>query len=146
MVADIGIPADAAASATLFENTPALWHYPWPQAQGHKYDRGHCVVVCGPPMPPARRGWRRAAALRIGAGLVSVASPPDAVAVNAAHLTAIMVKPFDGAAGLAHLLADKRLNAVVIGPGLGVGGETRELVMTALASRGARRWCWMPMR
>ena len=84
------------------------------------------------PMPPARRGWRRAAALRVGAGLVSVASPPDAVAVNAAHLTAIMLKPFEGAGGLADLLADKRLNAVVIGPGLGVGGETRALVDAAL--------------
>ena len=87
-------------------------------------------------MPPARRGWRRARRLRVGAGLVSVASPPDAVAVNAAHLTAIMIKPFDGADGLAELLADKRLNAVVIGPGLGVGGETRALVDAAL-KRGA---------
>ena len=107
--------------------------------------RGHCVVVSGPRTPPARRGWRRAARLRIGAGLVSVAAQGDAVAVNAAHLTAIMVKPFEGARGLAELLSDKRLNAVVIGPGLGVGGETRELVMTALAS-GAASWCWMPMR
>jgi hydroxyethylthiazole kinase-like uncharacterized protein yjeF len=72
--------------------------------------------------------------LRVGAGLVSVASPPDAVTVNAAHLTAIMIKPFVGHRGLADLLADKRLNSVVIGPGLGVGEETRELVGVVLAS------------
>ena len=68
---------------------------------------------------------------------MSVASPPDALAVNAAHLTAIMLKRFDGAAGLARLLEDKRLNAVALGPGLGVGDETRALVDTALKSDAA---------
>jgi ADP-dependent NAD(P)H-hydrate dehydratase / NAD(P)H-hydrate epimerase len=63
---------------------------------------------------------------------VTVASPSEALAVNAAHLTAIMLKPFEGAAGLSGILADKRLNAVAIGPGLGVGGETRALVDAAL--------------
>ena len=76
-------------------------------------------------------------ALRVGAGLVTVASPPGALAVNAAHLTAIMLKPFEGAAGLADMLDDKRLNAVVIGPGLGVGGETCALVDVALKSGAA---------
>ena len=46
------------------------------------------------------------AALRVGAGLVALASPPEAVAVNAAHSTAVMVAPFDGAAGFEALLAD----------------------------------------
>jgi NAD(P)H-hydrate epimerase len=45
-----------------------------------------------------------------------------------------MVKPFDGAKGLGELLADKRLNVVVVGPGLGVSGETRELAGVVLAS------------
>jgi NAD(P)H-hydrate epimerase len=56
------------------------------------------------------------------------------LAVNAAHLTAIMIKPFEGAAGLTELLADKRLNAVVLGPGLGVGSKTHEMVVAALTS------------
>jgi NAD(P)H-hydrate epimerase len=59
------------------------------------------------------------------------------VAVNAAHLTAIMIKPFEGAEGLAKLLSDRRLNAVALGPGLGVGGETRALVDVALRSNAA---------
>jgi hydroxyethylthiazole kinase-like uncharacterized protein yjeF len=133
VVADIGIP-DEAAATTLFENTPALWRYPHPKLEGHKYDRGHCVVVSG---AAAHTGAARLAArgaLRIGAGLVSVATPADAVAVNAAHLTAIMLKPFDGADGLAELLSDKRLNAVVLGPGLGVGNKTRALVDVVLKS------------
>jgi len=136
MVSDIGIPPEAAA-AELHENTPDLWRYPWPDAEGHKYTRGHCVVVSGGPAHTGAARLAARAALRVGAGLVSVASPPNAVMVNASHLTAVMVKPFDGVPGLAQLLSDKRLNAVALGPGLGVGGETRALVDVALKSGAA---------
>jgi NAD(P)H-hydrate epimerase len=133
IVADIGIPPEA-ASTQLHENTPALWRYPWPKAEGHKYSRGHCVVVSGPAHATGAARLAARAGLRVGAGLVSVASPPQALAVNAAHLTAIMVKPFEGAKGLADLLSDKRFNAVALGPGLGVGAETRALVNATLKS------------
>jgi len=133
VVADIGIPAEA-ANTQLRENAPALWNFPWPQLEGHKYSRGHCVVVSGPAHATGAARLAARAALRVGAGLVSVASPPDAVAVNAANLTAIMIKVFDGAARLGALLSDKRLNTVALGPGLGVGKDTRELVTTVLKS------------
>jgi ADP-dependent NAD(P)H-hydrate dehydratase / NAD(P)H-hydrate epimerase len=139
VVADIGIP-DAALEAikpTLFENGPALWSYPWPKAEAHKYARGHCIVVSGPAHATGAARLAARGALRIGAGLVSVASPLAAVAVNAAALTAIMVKPFDGAASLADLLKDDRLNAVVIGPGCGVGNATQELVAAVLRGKAA---------
>jgi NAD(P)H-hydrate epimerase len=133
VVADIGIPPEA-ASTRLHENTPALWRYPFPKANGHKYTRGHAVIVSGPAHATGAGRLAARGALRVGAGLVSLASPPEALAVNAAHLTAIMLKPFDGAAGLEELLEDKRLNAVALGPGLGVGGETRALVDVVLKS------------
>ncbi|HEX4635220.1 MAG TPA: NAD(P)H-hydrate dehydratase [Rhizomicrobium sp.] len=136
VVADIGIPAQA-ANSQLHENSPALWQFPWPKLEGHKYSRGHCVVVSGPAHATGAARLAARAALRAGAGLVSVASPPDAIQVHAAHLTAVMIKPFQGAAGLGGLLADKRLNAVVLGPGLGVGRETRELVAAVLRSGAA---------
>ena len=41
------------------------------------------------------------------------------------------------AADLREILSDKRKNAVLIGPGAGVGGETRDLVDVALASGAA---------
>lgn len=136
VLADIGIP-DQAAASHLFENGPGLWRYPHPRPTGHKYDRGHCVVVSG---GAAKTGAARLAArgaLRVGAGLVSVASPPEALAENAAHLTAIMLRPFEGPAGLAEMLSDRRLNAVVIGPGLGLRDETRALVEAVLESGAA---------
>jgi NAD(P)H-hydrate epimerase len=133
VLGDIGIPPEA-ANTQLQENTPSLWHFPRPDAAGHKYSRGHCVVVSGPAHATGAARLAACGALRVGAGLVSVASPPDAVAVNAAHLTAIMIKVFEGAAGLSELLSDKRLNAIVIGPGLGVGKITHEMVVAALTS------------
>ena len=137
VVADIGIPDAALGDPKLFENGPALWQFPWPDPAAHKYARGHCVVVSGPAHATGAARLAARGALRIGAGLVSVASPPDAVAVNAAALTAIMVKPFRWANGLSRLLEDERLNSVVIGPGCGVGGETRNMVRAVLASRAA---------
>lgn len=140
-VADIGIPArvlDEVGTRT-FLNAPALWrsNYRWPLADGHKYSRGHALIVSGPAdaTGAARLGAR--GALRAGAGLVTVASPFDAVAVNAMHLTAIMLKPFEGPEGIAALLEDPRKNAVLMGPGGGVGEAMCRLVEAALHSRAA---------
>ncbi len=141
IVADIGIPNQVLDTIRprTFENDLDLWggEFPLPSLVGHKYDRGHAIVVSGPSFSTGAARLAARGALRAGAGLVSVASPPDAVGINAAHLTAIMVKPFDGAKGLSALLADKRLNAVALGPGLGVGERTQDLVAAALASAAA---------
>ena len=141
IVAGIGTPEGAIQSMKpqLFENGPDVWgaHFPWPQAEGNKYGRGYCVVVSGPAHATGAARLAARGALRAGAGLVSVASPMEAVAVNAAHLTAVMVKPFSGAKGLADLLKDTRINALAIGPGCGVGRATQELVAAVLASAAA---------
>jgi NAD(P)H-hydrate epimerase len=76
-------------------------------------------------------------ALRAGAGVVTVASPKDAVAVNASQLTAVMVRVADEAKELAEILSDERKNALLIGPGVGVGEGTKAKVMAALASKAA---------
>jgi hydroxyethylthiazole kinase-like uncharacterized protein yjeF len=73
------------------------------------------------------------AALRVGAGLVTVAAPGSAMMECATQLTAIMLRKCDGAEGLAALLQDNRLNALCLGPGLGVGQGTRDLVSVALS-------------
>jgi hydroxyethylthiazole kinase-like uncharacterized protein yjeF len=65
--------------------------------------------------------------------LVSIASPREALAVNAAASLAVMVRPVDGADELAKFLADRRFNALAIGPGIGVGEATCKLVLAALS-------------
>jgi hydroxyethylthiazole kinase-like uncharacterized protein yjeF len=141
IVADIGIPPSVLAGLGLntWSNAPGLWreHFPWPKRDGHKYGRGHTVSVSGPAAHTGAARMGACGAQRIGAGLVTVASPHDAIAVNAAHLTAIMLLPFDGPDGLARILADKRKNAVLLGPALGVGQPTRQLVHAVLASGAA---------
>jgi hydroxyethylthiazole kinase-like uncharacterized protein yjeF len=138
VVADIGIPESVLDTIRprTYQNGPALWDVllPWPRSTAHKYSRGHVVVVSGPAHATGAARLAARGALRVGAGLVSVASPPDAVGTNSAHLSAIMVKPISGVDGLRHLLTDKRMNAVVIGPGSGVGRETQRLVEAALNS------------
>ncbi len=135
-LADIGIAGAVLRDigGNLSHDLPELWwpQYPKPAAGGHKYARGHLLVVSGP-MPTT--GAARLAArggLRAGAGLVTVASPADAVASHAAQLTSIMLKPFDAPEGLAEILSDARKNAVVMGPGLGHHPDTRALVEAAL--------------
>ncbi|AWZ00382.1 bifunctional NAD(P)H-hydrate repair enzyme Nnr [Rhodobiaceae bacterium] len=141
IVADIGIESDALGELdiTLTENDPSVWQAEFPDLDegGHKYARGHAVSISGGASATgaARLGAR--AALRIGAGLVTVASPPNALQVNAMHLTAIMLQRFEGAEGLTALLDDKRKNAILVGPGNGVGAETRENVQAALTSGAA---------
>ena len=105
-----------------------------PEPDAHKFRRGHALVVSG---PMARTGAARlaaTAALRAGAGLVTLASPPGALAVNAAHLTAVMLARIDGPDDLAARLADPRLTAAALGPALGTGDPERALVSAALAA------------
>ena len=140
-VADIGIKAsvlDDIQPAT-FENDPELWRaqFPVPGVDGHKYARGHALVVSGDIAATGAARLAARGALRAGAGLVTVLSPGDALAVNAAALTAIMVRKIDTAAEFAELLTDRRLNACVMGPGAGLGSRTRDLVLAALAAKRA---------
>ncbi len=76
-------------------------------------------------------------ALRIGAGLVTIASPNSALAAHAAESAAVMVREVEGAAALAEFLTDRRRNAVVVGPGGGVGAAMRDQVEAALNSGAA---------
>jgi hydroxyethylthiazole kinase-like uncharacterized protein yjeF len=140
-VADIGIDARVLEEIRpqSFENTPQFWRkaFPVPRIDGHKYARGHALVVCGNLASTGAARLSARAALRAGAGLVTLLSPRDALAINAAALTAVMVRPVDNAVQFADLLNDKRLNACVIGPGAGIGKRTVDFVHTALAAKRA---------
>lgn len=141
VVADIGIPASVLEEfrPSMVLAAPALWrrHLRAPRLEEHKYSRGHAVVVSGGASSSGAARLAARGALRVGAGLVTLASPPAAMMVNAGHLTAIMLRRMDGAEGLADILSDHRLNAVALGPALGTGETTTALIETALASPAA---------
>jgi len=140
-VADIGIDAGVLAGLAVMTtaNAPAGWRarFPIPGAESHKYVRGHVVVVSGPPDQTGAARLAARGALRVGAGLITVVGSGAATAVNAVHLTAIMVQALAPPRGLAEFLADRRRNAVLIGPGAGIGAATAGNVETVLASEAA---------
>jgi hydroxyethylthiazole kinase-like uncharacterized protein yjeF len=106
-----------------------------PRIDGHKYARGHAVIVSGDLASTGAARLAARGALRAGAGLVTLASPRDALVVNASALTAVMVRAVDTVVEFAEMLDDKRLNACVIGPGAGVSVRTRDLVHTTLSAK-----------
>jgi hydroxyethylthiazole kinase-like uncharacterized protein yjeF len=140
-VADIGIPATVLGQIkpTAFANEPPLWSraFPRPGPEGHKYSRGHAVVLSGGLSATGAARLAARGALRAGAGLVTIASPREALSINAAASLAAMVRPVDGPAELAEFLADKRRNAIALGPSGGVGLAMRERVAAALGSEAA---------
>ena len=140
VLAQIGIPDRVlgAVAPDTAENDPAWWlaDLPRPGLDGHKYTRGHALVVGGAAMTGAARLAARSAA-RLGAGLVTLAAPKAAFPIYAAALTGIIVHPIEGLGDFQDLLADQRRNAALIGPGAGVGGDTRDKVL-AILSAGKR--------
>lgn len=136
-VADIGIRDSVIASlgATTFENAPALWRHARPVLAdaGHKYDRGHVAVVSGPMAATGAARLAALAAARTGAGLVTVASPSDALLVNAIHLTSVMVRRVDGPDDLEALARERKVDAIVLGPGLPPDERARAMTAAALA-------------
>jgi len=141
-LADIGITAEMAFGGgrqpRTFRNHPALWRDCWPVhgVGTHKYQRGSALVVAGglSGVGAPRLGAR--AALRVGAGLVTIACHPEALAAHAARgPDALMQRPIPDAPALSALLADQRLSAVLAGPALGLDASARDVVMSLLRTQ-----------
>jgi hydroxyethylthiazole kinase-like uncharacterized protein yjeF len=135
VVAQIGIP-DAVLEKIgpkAWANGPQLWRLPALGAETHKFKRGHCVVITGPALRTGATRLSATAALRSGAGLVTLVGDREALLVHAAHVTAVMLHRIDGPTDLADFLSDGRKNSVVIGPAAGVGENTAEMVLDVLA-------------
>jgi hydroxyethylthiazole kinase-like uncharacterized protein yjeF len=135
ILVQIGIPEtvlDRVAPDTAADE-PLWWldRFPRPSLESHKYTRGHALVAGGEMMTGAARLAARSA-LRTGAGLVTLAAPEAAFPVYAASLTGVIVHPVAGSDDFQPLLADKRRNAVLIGPGAGVSAETRDKTLAVL--------------
>lgn len=99
----------------------------------HKFSHGHALVLTGGSGKTGAARLAARGALRIGAGLVTLGVPPSAQMEVAAQITALMLTRVADAAGLAKVLEDARLNALCLGPGLGLA-RARDLVPVALAA------------
>lgn len=153
VVVDIGLPeGPATAMPALYPDAPdprtrlicpapddmsevRVWLsglYDFLSRPAHKYDRGHALILGGGPGHGGAARLAARAALRVGAGLVTLGVPGEAMAQNAAQLTAIMLREIGTPEALSDALADPRLGSVCLGPGLGVTQRTRDLVAAAL--------------
>lgn len=108
--------------------------FPWPGPDAHKHQRGRLGVVSGPALRTGAARLAARAGLRIGAGLVRILCPPDAAAVIAPAVEAVMLDEFSTPEGLTRLASE--LDAVVIGPAAGLT-EATALNLAALARTGA---------
>jgi NAD(P)H-hydrate epimerase len=138
VIADIGIPEHVTEQLGVrsWANRPKLWQASLPRrtASSHKYRHGHALVVGGGPASSGAARMAARAALRAGAGLVTVICPEVAVTIYAAQLTAVMIAPYADHAGFVRHFEDPRRNAILLGPGGGVGEDLRQRVLAALAS------------
>ena len=135
VVADIGIPF-----ALLAEIKPQLWEnakpaLPEAQLTVHKFLRGHAVIWSGGTLHTGAARLAAMAAARSGAGVVSIAGPPEALAMHAAQVSSIMLKPVSTMDALRDLLEDTRIRSFCIGPAAGLGVSTRKAVMRVLRSQ-----------
>ncbi|MEM7616054.1 MAG: NAD(P)H-hydrate dehydratase, partial [Pseudomonadota bacterium] len=131
VVVDIGLPAGGPANGVRSARVDV-------EALGkglpHKYSYGHALVLSGGVGHGGAARLAARGALRVGAGLVTVGAPPAALIENAAQLNAVMLKRVADPEVLGTVLEDARINALCLGPGMGVTARTREMVLTALGS------------
>ena len=135
VVADIGAPESvvAAQNISLHENDPSLWQFPWPEAEAHKHTRGHVIAARGGRAHTGAARLSARAALRAGAGLVTVLSPSDALDENAAHLTAVMVR--EGNVEASYAEGARTAHCMLIGPAFGTSDAHYKLLLSALNAK-----------
>jgi len=138
LLADIGIPDTVLQTIApqLAENLPALWasRLPWPGYDDHKYSRGHLLICGGAEMTGAARLAARGAR-RMGAGMVSIAAPQEAVPVYRAGDPGLVVSAVTAETTFDNLLGQRRVSAALVGPGNGSGLDTRQNVIAALRAK-----------
>lgn len=137
-VVDIGIPDSVLADIrpTQWCNNPEIWSqgYPWVGFEDHKFSRGHAVIVGGADMTGAAR-LSVTSAMRVGAGIVTVAVPSEAAIIYKLSLPGAIVRSVRDTGTFREVLEDSRVSACLVGPGNGVNVPTREKTLAVLRQK-----------
>ena len=137
-VVDIGVPEQifegVKKSSNIFLNTSDLWknYFPWPKEYDHKYSRGHLLVQSGDQFSTGASRLASLSALRIGAGVVTLASSDEAALINASHLTSVMVKNISNISNFINFAKNRKVTSLLIGPGCGVTDYTKKLSLNVI--------------
>jgi NAD(P)H-hydrate epimerase len=106
-------------------------------ADSHKYQYGHALVIGGSPGMVGAPLLAGLAALKTGAGLVTIAAPVDVTDKLERRVKEIMTLALpadDPAAAIAAFIEDRKVSVLVIGPGLSAAPATRSLLKHLLDS------------
>ena len=127
------------ASADFIVNDPAIgWGAKLkPKSDdSHKYDHGH-VVVLGSRKLTGAGCLAAISALRMGAGLCTVAAPPETSIIYRLASPSLMVESCDEIARFKDHIQDARRNVAIVGPGAGldnVGGLKKAVLDSVQAN------------
>ncbi len=137
-IVDIGLGEEAFEGMDLkvFENHPALWrdHFPKITKGGYKHQRGHLLVIGGPAEMSGAARMAARSALRTGAGLVTTLCPKDAILAYAEKQLSVMSAGYGDEKEFAGFVSSEKFSSLIIGPGNGVGPETKDRVLKVLAT------------
>jgi len=138
--ADLGVPEDilkrVSVAATLRRHPP-LGRLASPrQRNSHKGQYGHVLVIGGDHGMAGAARLAGEAALRSGAGMVSLATRPEHAALLAAACPELMCHGIDSARALKALL--KSADVLLIGPGLGRSSWAQSLLSAVLETSQPR--------
>ncbi|WP_417733545.1 NAD(P)H-hydrate dehydratase [Roseovarius sp.] len=136
-VVDIGLKTRAGAEVARLVASPRS-HVLGKAEAGHKYGHGHALIISGGAGRTGAARLAARAALRIGAGVVTLGVPGSAQMEVALHITALMLRRLEDGEALREALNDTRINALCLGPGMGIE-RARDLVPVAV--RAQRRPC-----
>ena len=136
VVVDIGLKSHAQRELSFVRMS--AWRGIIGKHRGHKYTHGHALIISGGVGNGGAARLAARGALRIGAGAVTLGTPPAALIENAAQLNAIMLTAIKDADTLTETLQDKRINALCLGPGMGTGERQAALVAGVLAGEEPR--------
>lgn len=106
-----------------------------PAGQAHKYSHGHALILSGGAGQTGAARLAARAALRVGAGAVTLGAPPAAMMDIAHHIEAEMLRALPTPAALADVLRDPRITALCLGPGFGTGRRQMQMLKQALCGQ-----------
>ncbi|MDB6177000.1 NAD(P)H-hydrate dehydratase [Paracoccus sp. Z330] len=148
-IVDIGLP-ETKGTVSPAPPLQAIWpQFPFSRSQvrpaiaqrlaksplDHKFRHGHALVIAGGAEHAGAARLAARAALRIGAGLVTICPPSQAMPEHNTTPDALMRHPVDDTQELQDLLADPRITAICIGPGCGIARATALLPAILAAGR-----------
>lgn len=136
-IADIGFSNLSSLKEIFpYENTPTLWkhHFPSPQPTGHKYTRGHLMVIAGEDMTGAPR-LAAEASRRIGAGMTTLLCPESVKSLYQVNTLGTLVKPYTTHKDFTEAITQETVHGLLIGPGLLPNDDTKALVEIALKTK-----------